>query len=152
MWNWIKKYWDKVLMVLLVMYLIDVEMWRHQFRYLSFSPSEATLDFTNSSGVTKVGNNGFPEIVIGSEGATKTGEGYRVKLKTINPSSIKMSGQKIVFTWTHRGQERTSSIDNPNISIPPGGHVDTTTFLSPLEGDELKYVLVKENFEFVASY
>jgi hypothetical protein len=153
----IKKYWDKILLILVVAVLIWVAIEQDTMRSVLhrffskayFTSNEMVVDFTNQAGVGKISDGDFPEILIGSAGATKTGEGYRVKLKTINPSFVKLSSQKIIFTWVHNEKSQATTIENPNVAIVPGGHIDTTVFLSPLEGNELKNVSVREGFDLV---
>jgi hypothetical protein len=114
-------------------------------------PVSIRLDFSNESGYARV-TGGFTDLLVGSRGASKKGEGYVVKLSTNNPSSNVMTSSRVIYSWVHDKHDFSVTITNPNAMNMPGTALMHTAFLSPLEGDELKSVWVAVDYDFVRSW
>jgi len=114
-------------------------------------PVSIRLDFSNESGYARI-TGGFTDLLVGSRGASKKGEGYVVKLSTNNPSSNVMTSSRVIYSWVHNKQNLSVTITNPNAMNRPGTALMHTAFLSPLEGDELKSIWVTVDYDFVSSY
>jgi len=157
---WLKRKWPTLVTLFLI--FLFLYSWDTKYRverhkeYLtelnkSVVPTETSIDFSNSSGLGRL-NSSFCEVLVGSRGAVKKGEGYQVKLRIVNPSSITLSGYKITYSWTSYGMEKSAETLSANVRLAPGYSYTDVAFLSPLEGDALKSVSVKINFDYMSSY
>ena len=113
-------------------------------------PSTAELDFSNKTGTERIQST-FTDVLVSSEGSEKKGEGYIVHLKTVNPSSVILSSSNIIYSWSHKGQSQAATVTNPNENLLAGSHVKDSAYLSPVEGDELKTINVKVDYELMRS-
>lgn len=109
----------------------------------------STLDFSNDIGVERLQST-FGEILVGSKGAAKKGEGYTVKLSIINTTSIVLNGPVVNLSWGSEGKSVT--VPNTNVSIYPGKQKVISYFLTPLVEDELKSVRTTVRFDTMSSY
>jgi hypothetical protein len=163
--DWIKKYWERCLLICLTI-LVLVNFVRSSFLnkrlddflkgvkliYQEAPPidKEITLDFSNKTGAARI-QSSFNDLLVMSNGSEKKGEGYVVYLKTINPSSIQLSGVNIVYSWEHNGQSQAATITNPNEHLFAGASVTSSAYLSPVEGNELKLIKVKVGYDLMFS-
>ena len=120
------------------------------YSYAPPIPKSFDLDFSNKTGFARV-QSSFTDLLISSQGSEKRGEGYKVYLSTVNPSSISLSSSDIVYSWIHNGQSQAATITNPNENLLAGSSVKDSAYLSPVEGDDLKKINVKVFYELMRS-
>ena len=118
-------------------------------RFESIVLPDVSLDFQNKSGVARI-RSSFTDILIGSDGSIKKGDGYELKLKIINPSSITLRNIRCEF--------RYNSSQNPVIyediktSISPGNSKTLKCFISDLSDYDLKSIDVSVQFDQISFY
>lgn len=113
-------------------------------------PNTISLDFSNKTGTARIQST-FTDLLVSSDGSEKKGEGYVVHLKTVNPSSIQLSSSNIVYSWKHKDQSQAATITNPNENLLSSSSIRDSAYLSPVEGDELKIIGVKVDYELMRS-
>lgn len=107
------------------------------------------LDFQNKSGVARIQST-FSEILVGSDGSVKKGDGYEVKLRIINPTSIELRNVTCEF--------RCNNYDEPAIyqdikfTILPGRSKTVKCFISNLSDYDLKSINLSVEFDQMSSY
>ena len=109
----------------------------------------ANLDFQNKSGAARI-RTSFTDILVGSDGSIKKGDGYELKLKVINPSSVTLNNIRCEFRYS------SSSIpviyEDINMSISPGRSKTVNCFISDLSDYDLKSIEVSVTFDQVHFY
>lgn len=169
MFGWIGKHWERILLLLLTLLIIGrtiiatnhtknleskitdlADSVKLLFTLAPPIPKTLDLDFSNKSGVGRI-QGSFTDLLINSQGSDKKGEGYVVHLKTTNPSSIYLSSSNIIFSWKHNDQSKATTVANPNENLLPGASVNQSAYLSPVQGDELKVISVKVDYELMRS-
>lgn len=156
MWKFFKKNWMYILLVLLVLYDFRNEYKRYVFnrflRNVSWTQMATIIDFSNIGGVQRLSDgDSFTEILVGSNGSSKSGDGYNVNLHTINPSSVTLNDQTIILSWTHNGKAQTASVHNVGVALASGREINSVIFVSPVDGDDLKNIIVQESFGAISA-
>lgn len=116
---------------------------------VSTIPSRVYLDFQNKTGVARIQSN-FTDLLISSEGSYKKGDGYVVKLKIINPSSITL--QIVNCKFSYSGSQVPVIYDDINFTIPPGRSKTVKCFISNLSDYDLKSIGVAIHFDQLSFY
>ena len=108
-----------------------------------------SLDFQNKSGAAKI-RSSFTDILVGSDGSIKKGDGYEIKLRVLNPSSITLNNIRCEFRYS------SSSLpviyEDIKMSIPPGSSKTLNCFISDLSDYDLKSIEVSVMFDQVYFY
>jgi hypothetical protein len=137
---------------LFVLLFIFVDNKLNRFETIIFGSiilPNASLDFQNKSGAARI-RSSFNDILIASEGSTKKGDGYEVKLKIINPSSIILRNIKCEFRYS---RYNTPVIcEDINMSIYPGNSKTLNCFISDLSDYDLKSINVSVQVDQISFY
>ena len=148
--NWFKNNILFIILFLLLLIFIYNKLSTHE-SYISNSMimPKVSLDFQNKSGVARI-RSSFTDILIGSEGAIKKGNGYLLKLKIINPSTITL--RSITCKFQHSYSDKSATYQNVNTIIAPGRSITVPCFISDLSDEDLKSVEVSVDFDQMSSY
>ena len=95
--SWLKQ--NILIIVLLVLLSIFVVNKLNKFESIivkSIIQPNVTLDFQNKSGAAWI-RSSFTDILVGSDGSIKKGDGYEVKLTVLNPSSVTLNSIRCEF-------------------------------------------------------
>jgi hypothetical protein len=142
---WLKNNFIFIIILVLLIIFIDYKLNLYESTMSdSIILPNANLDFQNASGVTRV-KSSFADILIGSEGSSKKGDGYEVKLKIINPSSITLQNIKCEFKYN--SFKNPVIYENVNTTISPGTSKILTCFISDLSDYDLKSINVSVHFD-----
>jgi len=107
------------------------------------------LDFQNKSGVARMQST-FSEILVGSDGSIKKGDGYEVKLKIINPSSIAL--RSVTCEFRYNNYNTPAIYQNVSFTVLPGRSKTVKCFISNLSDYDLKSINVSVEFDQMSSY
>lgn len=147
---WIKKNIIFIIVfVLLVIFVVNKTNKLESIILESIITPNANLDFQNKSGVAKIRST-FTDVLIASEGSIKKGDGYELKLKIINPSSVILHNVKCQFRYS--GNSMPVNCEDINMFIAPGGSGIMKCFISDLSDYDLKSIDVSVQFAQVRFY
>ena len=107
------------------------------------------LDFQNKSGVARIQST-FCEILVGSDGSIKKGDGYEVKLRIINPSSIAL--RNVTCKFRYNNYNEPAIYQDIKTTILPGKSKIVKCFISNLSDYDLKSINVSVEFDQMSSY
>mgnify|MGYP000982280655 CR=1 FL=1 len=148
--SWLKQ--NILIIVLLVLLSIFVVNKLNKFESIivkSIIQPNVTLDFQNKSGAAWI-RSSFTDILVGSDGSIKKGDGYEVKLTVLNPSSVTLNSIRCEFKYS------SSTIpviyEDIKMSIPPGSSKTLKCFISDLSDYDLKSIDVSVQFDQISFY
>jgi len=148
--SWIKK--NILLIILFVLLLIFVITKLSKFESTlteSIILSNASLDFQNKSGADRI-KSSFTDILVASDGSIKKGDGYELKLKIINPSTVTLHNIRCEFRYS--SSQMPVIYEDINMSILPGNSKVLTCFISDLSDYDLKTIDVSVKFDHISFY
>lgn len=143
--SWLKNNILFIILFILVLIFVDYKL----NRFENIIPPNASLDFQNKSGATRI-QSSFTDILIASEGSIKKGDGYELKLQIINPSSITLHNIRCEFRYS--GSQMPVICEDINMSISPGNSKTMKCFISNLSDYDLKSINVSVKFDQIYFY
>jgi len=148
--SWIKK--NILFIILFVLFILFVVDKLNRFESViadSIILPNVNLDFQNKSGAARI-RTSFTDILVSSEGSIKKGDGYEIKLKVINSSSITLHNIRCEFRYSSSSMPVV--YDDINLSISPGHSKIVKCFISDLSDYDLKSIDVSVTFDQVHFY
>jgi hypothetical protein len=148
--SWIKK--NILLIILFVLLIIFVVNKLNRFESVineSIILPNVYLDFQNKSGAARI-RSSFTDILVGSDGSIKKGDGYEIKLNIINPSSVTLNNIRCEFRYS--SSSMPVIYEDINLSISPGRSKIVKCFISDLSDYDLKSIEVSVKFDQVHFY
>lgn len=147
---WLKR--NVLFIILFVLLAIFVNSKLNQFEETinqSLIMPDVYLDFQNKSGVARIQST-FTDILVGSDGSIKKGDGYEVKLRIINPSSITL--QSVTCKFRYNNYNEPAIYQDIKTTILPGRSKTVKCFISNLSDYDLKSINVSVEFDQMSSY
>ncbi len=108
-----------------------------------------SLDFQNKSGSSRI-KSSFTDVLVGSSGAIKKGNGYELKLRVLNPSSVTLKNIRCEFR--DGSSNKPAIYEDIRMSISPGTSKTLKCFISDLSDNDLKSIDVSVKFNEVYYY
>lgn len=147
--SWIRNNLLFMIIFILLIFFINNKLDRFEsLIYESIVLPKVSLDFQNKSGVARI-KTSFTDILIASDGSRKRDNGYELKLKVINPSSIYL--HNINTEFRHIDSGKSATCNDVNIIVRPGSSKVLTCFISDLSDSELDSIEVGVDFEQMSS-
>jgi len=138
-----------IIFVLLVIFVVKKVNKLESIIFESIVIPTANLDFQNQSGTARIKST-FTDVLIASEGSIKKGDGYELKLRIINPSSVTLQNVKCEFRYS--GSSMPVNCEDIYMSIAPGNSRIMKCFVSDLSDYDLKSIDVSVRFDQVRFY
>ncbi len=138
-----------ILFILLIIFVVNkLNKFESVINQSIILPS-VNLDFQNQSGAARI-RSSFTDILVGSDGSIKKGDGYEIKLKVLNPSSVTLNNIRCEFRYN--SSSMPVIYEDINFSISPGRSKVVKCFISDLSDYDLKSIEVSVTFDQVHFY
>lgn len=138
-----------IIFVLLVIFVVKKINKLEAIIFESIVIPTANMDFQNQSGAYRIKST-FSDVLIASEGSIKKGDGYELKLRIINPSSVTLHNVKCQFRYS--GNSMPVNCEDINMFIAPGSSRIMKCFVSDLSDYDLKSIDVSVHFDQMRFY